>query len=247
MTTIVSCFLANSNNRLDRRTEKYIEYGKKLININTPKIIFIDDSLIDSLINSKEYNKEHTLLIPFNKDDIYLYEYKPNITNFNILTTFLEKDTLEYMLLICNKTEIMRKAIEINAFKTEQFIWIDFGINHIFNCCIEDFENKILQLNTREYNNVRIGSIINPHISIPNIDLDIYDKVAWYFAGGVFGGRNESLIKFADLVKDKCLETIFDKGTIMWEVNIWYLVFLENKDLFDAYFCDHNEILITNY
>jgi len=245
MTTIVSCFLANSNNRGDRKTDKYVDYGKKLLNVNNPKIIFIDDSLIDLLINSKEYNKENTLLIPINKNDIYLYEYQNHITDFNIITDFPNKDTLEYMFIICSKTEFMKKAIEINAFNTEQFLWIDFGINHMLKYDDKEFEEKIINLTTLEYYNVRISSIKDPNIE--NLDKDIYRQVVWYLAGTVFGGLNESLIKFADLVKEKCLEIIFDKGSLMWEVNIWYLVLLENKDLFDTYSCDHDRSVITNY
>jgi hypothetical protein len=244
-TTIVSCFLANSNTRDDRKLNNYIELGKKLIKINTPKIIFIDDKIIDSIINSIEYNKEHSLLLPFNEKDIYLYEHKENINNFRILTDFPKKDTLDYMLLICNKTEIMKKAIEINAFQTEQFVWVDFGINHIFKCGVEEFEKKIIHLTNQEYYNVRIGSILRPKTS--PFRGDIYRQVAWYFAGGIFGGLGDALIKFADLVKEKCFETIYEKGTLMWEVNIWYMVFLENEDLFDPYLCDHNETLITHY
>lgn len=33
----------------------------------------------------------------------------------------------------------------------------------------------------------------------------------------------------------------------MWEVNIWFLIYLENKDLFDYYSCDHNNTIIDNY
>lgn len=240
-TTIVSCFLANSNIREDRKVDKYIELGKKLLNVNVPKIIFMDDSIINSI----EYNKEHTLLIPFNRNDIYLYEHIDNINDFYVFTDFPGKDTLEYMLLICNKTEIMKKAVELNAFQTEQFIWVDFGINHIFKCSTEEFQKKIFQLTTQEYYNVRIGSILDP-VTVP-FKGDIYRQVAWYFAGGIFGGLGDNLIRFADLVKEKCFETIFDKGTLMWEVNIWYIVFMENEELFDPYLCDHDESLITNY
>ena len=33
----------------------------------------------------------------------------------------------------------------------------------------------------------------------------------------------------------------------MWEVNIWYLVYKENKELFDNYYCNHNNTIIDNY
>ena len=33
----------------------------------------------------------------------------------------------------------------------------------------------------------------------------------------------------------------------MWEVNIWYLVFLKNKELFDIYTCRFDNTLLINY
>lgn len=240
-TTIVSCFLANSNNRNDRKTDKYMEYGRKLLNVDVPKIIFMDDSLIHLF----QCDKTHTQMIPFNKNDIYLYDYINNINKFNVITDFPHKDTLEYILLICNKTEIMRRAVDMNTFSSEQFIWVDFGINHIFKCNEIEFEEKMIMMTMKEYNKIRIGSIVDPfRISLYK---NIFREVVWYFAGGIFGGEGIQLIKFADLVKEKCIEVIFNNETIMWEVNIWYLVFTENKDLFDPYICDHNESLVTNY
>lgn len=56
-----------------------------------------------------------------------------------------------------------------------------------------------------------------------------------------------SLEKFASLIKSKCIDIMTSKNTIMWEVNIWYLIYKENKSLFDIYNCNHNSSLIDNY
>ena len=75
----------------------------------------------------------------------------------------------------------------------------------------------------------------------------MYKNIIWYFAGGVFGGNKENLIKFANKTKEMCIKIIEEKHLIMWEVNIWYLIYKENTDLFDCYTCDHNSSLIDNY
>jgi hypothetical protein len=245
-TTIVSCFLSNTNFRKDRNTKKYIEYGINLLVTDIPKIVFLDDNVINILINDYKYQQnEYTHIIIIKTEDLYLYNYKDKITKFNIITDFPDKDTMDYMLLICNKTEFIKRAIIINKFNTEHFIWVDFGINHIFKCSVENFHKKLENMANKEYDKIRIGSIVNTHCNKKN--LDIYRKVCWVFAGGVFGGNKDYLLEFAELTKCKCLEIIEKKGTIMWEVNIWYLVFTDNKELFSPYYCDHNETLITNY
>ena len=146
--TLVSAYITNINSRKDRSTEKYIEYGKILLQTKIPKIIFIDEIIFDEL---KEYSNELTHLIPIKKESIYFYEFKDLLTNFKINSTSPEKDTIEYMFTMCSKTEWITKAIEINFFNTSNFIWVDFGIKHVFNCENNEFIKKIERLNNSVY------------------------------------------------------------------------------------------------
>ena len=242
MTTIVSAFLSNVNTRSDADQNSYLAMGKRLLDIKSPKIIFFDEKYIDDI----EYDPKYTVIIPFKKNDIYLYEYIDEITEFNVITDFPAKDSLEFMILMCFKTELVRKAIHLNPFNTDQFTWVDFRINHVFKYVHnENFEKYILDMTKNKYSSVRMATIIDPNKV--QLQTDIYRNIVWYFAGGVFGGNSCKLIQFADLVKKKCISVIHDKKSLMWEVNIWYLVFQENKHLFDLFFCNHNESLITNY
>jgi hypothetical protein len=246
-TTLVTAFVAGANKRNDRGIEDYIQYGKKLLENPINKIVFFDETLIHSY-NLKIY--PNTIIIPIKKEDLYLYEYTDQITNFSLNTQTPEKDSLEYMFLMCNKTEFIRKAIELNAFQTSQFVWVDFGIYHIFKNDDATFHAAMNILKNKTYDNVRIGSIWIPDmhtIMTRNFRTDIYKDIAWYFAGGVFGGDSNTLIKFADLTKQQCIKTIEERKTLMWEVNIWFLVYLNNPELFSLYNCDHNHTLIGNY
>jgi hypothetical protein len=247
--TLVSAFIANANQRQDRKTDDYIAYGKKLMAIPINKIIFFDESAIEYLPN--ECFNENTIIIPIKKYNNYLYQHKDKITSFQLNTTCSEKDTMDYMITICNKTEHIRNAILINPFQSTQFIWVDFGINHVFkDRTNEEFVNAILELKEKSFENIRIASIWNPILyesSCKNFRTNIYKEVLWFFAGGVFGGKSTALIKFADLMKEQCVKVIEKKQTLMWEVNLWFQIYLENKDLFSLYTCDHNPSIIANY
>ena len=232
--TLVSAYISNVN----KRSMDYITYGTTLLSCNIPKIIFVDEVVYPQL---KEYENENTKIIQISKTDIYLYKYSQLQLQLN--TTNLEKDTLEFLFIMNNKTEWIREAIQLNPFNTTDFIWVDFGIQYIFKCSKEEFMQKIERLGG-PYSKVRIGSIWNlNHV----YNADIYKSINWYFAGGVFGGNKDSLLAFADLTKQKCLSIIKEKQTLMWEVNVWYLVYMENKHLFDPYSCDHNATLVDNY
>jgi len=244
--TLVSAFLSNVNERDDRLLDKYYELGKVLLKTTINKIIFLDEIMYE-LINNKDnnYNKDTTLLIKINKKDIYFYQYIDYLTYFDLNTQNKKKDTMEYIFTQCNKTEWVKEAILLNYFNTENFIWVDFGIRHIFKLSNnEEFINKINNLQYKVYDNIRIGNIWNLDIAY---SINIYKDIAWYFAGGVFGGNKNNLIKFSELMRSKCIEIMTKKNTIMWEVNIWYLIYIENRDLFDNYTCDHNNTLIDNY
>jgi hypothetical protein len=244
MNTIVSAFVSNVNDRYDNALNRYYNFGKFLLKSSVPKIIFVDEIMFELI--GEEYDKMKTLIVKIDKKTSYLYDYAHYLTKFQLNSTDYTKDTIEFMFTMCNKTEWMRQAINLNHFKTNNFIWIDFGIKHIFqsSCTDEEFVEKINRLKYKTYDNVRIGGIWNLNFKF---NIDIYKDVAWYFAGGVFGGNKNSLLKFAELMKEKCIDIMTSKNTIMWEVNIWYLIYSENRGLFDSYDCNHNTSLIDNY
>lgn len=219
------------------------------------------------IYESKEFDyiiNNNTIFVLFEKTDNYLYNYKNSISNFEINTDNPNKDTIEYMFVQCHKTEWLKMAIclieytrkeqdinvNLNSTLNTQFIWIDFGIYHMFNN-LELFNNTlqtfyIKNLTTRGNNNkFRIASCIDPNNRYHT--TDIYKNVVWYFAGSVFGGSSNSITQFASIMKEKCLQIIRERKHLMWEVNIWYLIYLEHPELFDIYMCNHNPSILANY
>ena len=240
MTTIVSGFISNSNTY--RNSDKYYELGVKLLNINVPKIIFVDELMYAKI---KTYENEFTKIILYDKAESYLYPYinTESLCNFKVNTDLQSKDTMEYIFVQCNKTEWIKTAIEINYFNTNQFVWIDFGIRHVITSD-ENFNTYILNLQNKSYAKVRIGTIWDLNYVY---NTNIYTQIARYFVGGVFGGDKDLLLVFAEKMKTQCIKLITEKQTLMWETNMWYLIYLENRELFDGYACNHNDSIIDNY
>ena len=208
MITIVSAFISNINNQNDINLEKYYNYGKLLLQVQVPKVIFVNLNMYNKI---KEFENDLTKIILVNNNNLN------QITNSN-------KNTLEYIFTMCHKTEWIKQAIKNNFFKTNNFFWVDFGIRHIFNCSDLEFINKIQNLQTKEYNKIIIDSI-------------------WNLDNKYFGGNKDYLLTFSNKIKEKCFQIIQDKKSLVWKVNIWYLIYLENKELFDGY---HNDSLIIN-
>ena len=222
--TIVSAFI-NINNYNNISILEYYEYGKKILCSHINKIIFLDENMYN-LLKPEDFDNESTHIIKISKKDIYLYDYEKYLNKDIIITDNYSKDTLEYLIIMCYKTEFMRKAVEINHFNTTNFIWLDFGLKKVFKCSDFEFINK---LNNIRYNNVfdnkiRIGNIL-PYEHY--INYNFYRKICWFFPGGLFSGSENSIINFANLVKDKCIYLMSVYKLLVWEVNIWYLIYKE--------------------
>jgi hypothetical protein len=242
--TIVSGFLSNINNTEQKTVEKYIEHGKKLIEIRLPKVIFIDKQIYKQYFSN--LSDELTKFIEIEKKDLYFYEHIDKITNFKLNSTNPNKDTMEYMFVQNHKTEWVKQAIQLDYFKTSQYVWIDFGIYHVFKDNHILFKKCVYNLRYKRYNNIRFPGCWHPR-NLRNINI-LHD-ISWYFAGGVFGGHKDKLLEFANLTKEKCLYLINNKKHIMWEVNIWHLVYIDtiDKDLIDWTPSDHTFRILLEY
>jgi len=237
--TIVTAFIKDINK--NRKIEDYIEYGKKLLSVPVPKIVFIDTESYKLYFSHMK--NEHTHFIIFNLSDMYLQDYKHLITDFNLETYDNDKDTMEYIFVQCYKTEWVRRAIELDIYNTEQYIWVDFGIFHMIKSD-SVFKNGIFSMCQKEYSRLRISCCKFREYICP---YNVYKRLTWNFAGSVFGGDKKSLITFANIVKFKILETIQTKKTIMWELCFWYLIKDVVPDLYDCYICGHDFRILELY
>lgn len=129
----------------------------------------------------------------------------------------------------------MRSAIEMNPYELNNFVWIDFGIWYMIR---DD------QVFTDTCMNIAKNPV-DPGIRIACGDC--CNSISWFFLGSIFGGDRDSLLKFADLVKNKCIQTIQTHGTIMWEINVWLLVYREDPTLFRCYRASHDASILRNY
>lgn len=257
-TTIVSAFI-NIDSKY-RNVDKYVAYGKEFMKIQVPKVIFLDKKVfLEHFAENAELQADpFTKIIPVEKESLFLFPHLHECTNVDKTFWNQSKDSLEYMFVQNNKLEWLREAIEVNFFETSQFVWIDFGISHLFNNDSICFQNAVQNLALKEYDNVRVAGIWDLSLTFREIfpkytgTHNVLQNVQWYFAGGVIGGHKSALLHFADLVKKKCFFVITEFQLMVWEVNIWYLVYLDLKQEnqtkhIDWFSSNHNESILLNY
>jgi len=156
-TTIVTAFMTKINNIDFRSHDKYIDYGNKLLSLNLPIVMFIEQYMYDLHYKENLSKYPSCRFVIFERYENYLYEYLSQVTKYEVKTNNPSKDTIGYMFVQCHKTEWLRKAIELNPFHTENFVWIDFGIYHMIKND-EILKESVAELAMKQYPSVRIAS-----------------------------------------------------------------------------------------
>jgi hypothetical protein len=236
-TTIVSAFISNSNNRTDRTVKDYFELARPLLELNHPKIIFIESKYKDLI---KFMSHSTTQIILFERNELDFFEeissghfQLPEYRNF-------EKDTIEYLHLMSNKTLFCKKAIELSQQISDNFIWLDFGISHILQG--EPISSLIKTSYQFNPNKIRIGGIWSDETSR---QYNLFKQINWFFAGGVFGGTANSLLTFYYESRSQFIKNL-SENKITWEVNMWRQIYERDPNIFEIYKSNHDQSLILN-
>ena len=229
----------------NKTIEKRIEHFEKIASLGLCISVFTDDVYID-LINPLK--TKYSNIRVYNVGNYWMsetgrilkeYEKKtekeielPKIRN-------ILKDTKEFLLLINTKIELVKKAININIFDSNYFMWFDFGIAYIF----KDTQNTLKYIQSIEQMNfvekfvyipgcwdekiMRNSGLWNsPNSSnfVQNrFDFNIYvkEKIMWRFCGGIILGDKQSLINFYNVCVGSQWEFYNTYNTIVWEANYW--------------------------
>jgi hypothetical protein len=231
----------NNTNYVERTIEKYIDWGKSYLLINTPIVIYTDEDLYDILKNIF-IEKKNIKIIKKNIKEIYYYKYLNKLSelqkSFNIYNISIFKDTPLYVLLTNNRFEFIEDTIFNNYFNSDKFIWIDFGISKFaknfeyINSWIKDLPNKIRQL------------LITPNIH--DINNKETHRIIYHFIGaGLFSGDKEHLLKYSQLFKEK-FEEILNNNWWQLDEAIMAIIYFNNPNLFNNYYGDYQNH-IQNY
>ena len=205
----------------------------------------------------------HITFVFFRICDLFLWSYRQMASKFKLNTGNPTKDTLEYMIVQCQKSEWMEIASQLHqnmrgvgsgGSTANEYVWIDFGVFHMFQGKIDVFQTELYKMRARIHRRLvqSVGAsrgVMFARCWDPShvYQGDIYKDVNWLFAGSVFGGCANHIQQFALRVREKCLQVLREKNTLMWEINIWTLIYREFPELFAFYPSDHSEIIFLGY
>jgi len=166
----------------------------------------------------------------------------------------VDKDTLEYMIYMHSRPEIVEDAISENPWDSTHFAWIDFNASRLFKRRAESFHRL-----------VEISKYPFPEPACylagcwPKLDEHgangIAKNIHWRFCGAFFLADAKSMTDFAELCRVSLPQFLKEYGAFTWEVNFWaWLEWKSSAALGEAddnkwrpvwYRADHNDSLLS--
>ena len=125
-TTLVTCYFQLG--KAKHSHNNYLQWiDNFLSNVKTPIIIFCDPESEEMIREKRKPYIEQTHIIVIKLEDFYTSRYLSVFRN-NYLQDFeKDKHSVELYMVWAEKTEFLKKAMELNIFKSEFYVWIDIG------------------------------------------------------------------------------------------------------------------------
>jgi hypothetical protein len=157
----------------------------------------------------------------------------------------MEKDTLEYMVYMHSRHEILEDAISENPWDSTHFAWIDFNSPRLFSKKKESFD-RLLEI-------ARYPFPLDAMYFAgcwSKLDAEAAKKIAtsihWRFCGAFFLADSKSFSRFAELYREHFPKYLKETGMLTWEVNFWaWLEYMVPDWRPTWYRGDHNDNMLN--
>ena len=157
----------------------------------------------------------------------------------------LEKDTVEYMVYMHSRHEIVENALSENPWNSTHFAWIDFNAPKLFQNKPESFA-KLLEIAHYPFPKTA-NYFAGCWSKLDNDDaVRLADTIHWRFLGAFFLASAESFAKFGKLYRTKFAEFLQKTGVFTWEVNFWEWLEVSEPEWNPTWFRgDHNDNMLN--
>lgn len=132
----------------------------------------------------------------------------------------MEKDTLEYMVYMHSRHEIIEDAISENPWDSTHFAWIDFNSPKLFSNKSDSFQ-RLQEIAKYPFpEDVAYFAGCWPKLNDDSIK-QIAETIHWRFCGAFYLADIKSSVQFADLYRARFPDFLKTYGVFCWEVNFW--------------------------
>jgi hypothetical protein len=237
---VTALYNINRENKGDgRKWDQYLEWFKCTLQHNAPMIIFIPNEL-ESFVKEHRPDHLHTHIIIAPLEEVPYFKYNDAITDVINSDHFKRKmaDTNRiecylpmYSIIQYSKFEWLKKAAEVNSFKSDYYFWIDGGLSRFYDNNFHTNELNHNIINQFDKNPTRFYIQATPRLFEHIPDDYIWDNNAKIY-GGVFGGKNNIVITMANEVTQLFEHYLYNEKVINNEQLLLLCLYKNKPELF---------------
>lgn len=261
-TIVTSLYDIDRQNLDGRNWNQYLTWFAQTLRLNSPMVIFVDDDNLINLINDIRSNLP-TQIVQLPLESSYYYQFKEQIEKVLNSENYKNKVTgnkrIEcrsslYNIVQYSKFFWVEKAIEMNFFSTDRYLWLDAGISRFFESI--DLNNSFTSRNISDDDlkgKLALQTFIGVYTDLCSSDF-ISEDYFWdersYVAGGIFLIHKDSMKSIKEMIDDVLINLML-KNFVMnnEQICLGYLLkkYPDKFLLFRHYQSKHRNYEILNY
>uniref|UniRef100_A0A6C0ESL9 Uncharacterized protein n=1 Tax=viral metagenome TaxID=1070528 RepID=A0A6C0ESL9_9ZZZZ len=232
MTTIVTSYFQLNQSKASHL--QYVEWMKNMLMIDTPMVIFCDEKSEEIIYTLRTGKHDKTRIIITNFKEFYSYKYANHFLEHYKMDKEQHVGHNMFLYMIWSeKSNFMKRAIELDPFKTEYFLWVDIGCFRRPNTEYINWPNpqKIKNIDKRKVLLLLVQSFTHDEWQCNRLEKLPSFQSANRIGGTMFGGGKDVLLKWHEKYYEMLEYFISINRFIGKDQSIINSVYLLNKQM----------------
>jgi len=229
MTTIVTAYFALNISKQNHNT--YLNWMQNMLMINNEMVIFCDNKSYNIIYKFREPFINKTKIIITSFQEFYCYKYLQSfIKDYQKDPEVKIGHNIELYMIWCEKSNFLKRAIELDPFNTNFFLWVDIGCFRLPNTKYLNWPNtnkmpinKVLLLSVEPFTNNELNCYMNK--------LPQYNSSYKRIGGTIFGGDKNILLIWHKKYYEMLEYFISINNFVSKDQYIMACVYLLNKEI----------------
>ena len=232
MTTVVTSYFQLNQSKASHL--QYVEWMKNMLMIDNPMVIFCDEKSEETIYMLRSGKHDKTRIIVTNFKEFYSYKYANQFLEHYKMDKEQKVGHNMFLYMIWSeKSHFLKRAIELDPFKTEYFLWVDIGCFRKPNTEYINWPNpkKMDSLDKNKVLLLMIQSFTRDEWYCNSLETLPSFQSTNRIGGTIFGGGKDVLLKWHEKYYEMLEYFISINRFIGKDQSIMNSVYLLNKDM----------------